>query len=56
MPFLTLEDPTGLAEVVLFPDIYERDGHHLSAFGSICVTGTVEDNQGACTLHAEKIW
>jgi len=56
MRFITLEDPTGLAEIVLFPDIYERDGHHLAGFGSICVTGTVADNFGACTLHAEKIW
>ena len=56
MRFLTLEDETGLAEVVLFPDIYERDGHHLAEFGSVCVTGTVEDGLGACTLHAEKIW
>lgn len=56
MRFLTLEDETGLAEVVLFPDVYERDGHHLAGFGTVCVTGVVENHCGACTLHAEKIW
>jgi len=56
MRFLTLEDDTALAEVVIFPDVYERDGAHLAEFGVICVTGTVEDQMGACSLHAEVIW
>ncbi len=56
MRFLTLEDESGIAEAVLFPDTYERDGHHLADGGTICVTGIVEDQLGACTLHAERIW
>ncbi|MCY2961319.1 MAG: DNA polymerase III subunit alpha [Planctomycetota bacterium] len=56
MRFLTLEDETGLAEVVVFADVYERDGAHLAEAGVLCVTGTVEDQMGACTLHAEVIW
>ncbi len=56
MRFLTLEDETALAEVVIFPDVYERDGAHLAEFGVLCVTGTVEDQMGACSLHAEVIW
>ncbi|MBI5364231.1 MAG: DNA polymerase III subunit alpha [Planctomycetes bacterium] len=56
MRFLTLEDPTGLAEVVIFPDVYEVDGAHLDAAGVLCVTGRVENQMGACTLHAERIW
>jgi DNA polymerase III alpha subunit len=56
MRFLTLEDESGLAEVVIFPDVYERDGCHLAQFGTLCVTGVVEDQMGACTLHAERIW
>jgi DNA polymerase III alpha subunit len=56
MRFLTLEDATGLAEVVVFADVYERDGAHLAESGVLCVTGTVEDQMGACTLHAEVIW
>jgi len=56
MRFLTLEDESGLAEVVVFPDVYERDGAHLAEFGTLCVTGVVENQMGACTLHAERIW
>jgi DNA polymerase III alpha subunit len=56
MRFLTLEDESGIAEVVLFPDVYERDGAHLAEFGTLCVTGIVEDQMGACTLHAERVW
>ena len=55
MRFLTLEDVSGLAEVVLFPDVYERDGHRLTHRGPHVVCGRVEDQLGACTLHAESI-
>ncbi|MCP3919558.1 MAG: DNA polymerase III subunit alpha [bacterium] len=56
MRFLTLEDTSGLAEVVLFPHVYARDGHRLAEHGTVCVTGVVEDQLGACTLHAERLW
>jgi len=56
MRFLTLEDVSGLAEVVLFPPVYRRDGHRLAEFGPLCITGTVQDQMGACTLEAERIW
>ncbi|MBK7643238.1 MAG: DNA polymerase III subunit alpha [Planctomycetes bacterium] len=56
MRFLTLEDESGLAEVVVFPDVYERDGAQLASFGALLVTGTVQNQMGACTLHAERIW
>jgi DNA-directed DNA polymerase III PolC len=56
MRFLTLEDESGLAEVVVFPDVYERDGAQLASFGALLVTGTVENQMGARTLHAERIW
>ena len=56
MRFLTLEDRTGLAEVVLFPQIYASYGHLLVSKGPFCISGSVEDQLGACTLHAERIW
>jgi DNA polymerase III alpha subunit len=56
MRFLTLEDESGIAEVVVFPDVYERDGAQLASFGALLVTGTVENQMGARTLHAERIW
>ncbi|HED64985.1 MAG TPA: DNA polymerase III subunit alpha [Planctomycetes bacterium] len=55
MCFLTLEDETGIAEVVLFPDVYARDGHRLVEHGPYIVSGTVEERMGACTLHAEAL-
>jgi DNA polymerase III alpha subunit len=56
MRFLTLEDRTGVAEVVLFPDVYAAWGHKLVSEGPFCISGRVEDQLGACTLHAERIW
>lgn len=56
MRFLTLEDESGLAEVVLFPDVYRRDGQRLAEEGVLCVTGVVQDQHGSCTLTAERIW
>jgi len=56
MRFLTLEDPSGLAEVVLFSDAYERDGHRLTNRGPFLISGRVDNQLGACTLHAERIW
>jgi len=55
MRFLTLEDETGLAEVVLFADVYERDGARLAEGGTQRITGVIHDQMGAVTLHAEKI-
>ena len=55
MRFLTLEDISGLAEVVLFPRVYGRDGHRLTHRGPFLIEGTVEDQMGAYTLHATAI-
>jgi DNA polymerase III alpha subunit len=55
MRFLTLEDESGIAEVVVFPPVYARDGHHLIGRGPFRIRGRVEDHLGACTLHAERI-
>jgi DNA polymerase III alpha subunit len=55
MRFLTLEDESGLAEVVVFPPVYARDGHRLIGRGPFRVRGRVEDHLGACTLRAERI-
>ncbi|MDA0947959.1 MAG: hypothetical protein O2799_05540, partial [Planctomycetota bacterium] len=56
MRFLTLEDPSGLAEVILFPDIYRRDGHLLDLDTVVLITGVVEEQLGACALRAERLW
>jgi DNA polymerase III alpha subunit len=56
MRFLTLEDESGIAEVVVFPDVYARDGHLLVDQGPFLISGLAEDQLGAVTLHAERIW
>jgi len=42
MKFLTLEDATGLFEVVLFPKCYASYGHHLANPGPFYIRGTVQ--------------
>ena len=55
MCFVTLEDATGLIEVVLFPPVYQRFGHLLTESGVLVVKGRVESQLGAVTLSAEWI-
>lgn len=55
MRFLTLEDESGLVEVNLFPDVYERDGERLIDRGPFLIEGRAEDHLGAVTLRAEAI-
>ncbi|HET6201295.1 MAG TPA: DNA polymerase III subunit alpha [Planctomycetota bacterium] len=52
MRFLTLEDKTGLAEAVLFPEPYRKFGHRLRGPGPYEVRGKVENQNGAFTLTA----
>ena len=42
MKFLTLADPNGLVEVVIFPDCYARYGHHLRDSGPLYVRGRLQ--------------
>ena len=56
MRFVTLEDETGLAEAVLFPGTYRRDGQRLAEFGTLCVSGVVRNELGAYCLEVERIW
>jgi DNA polymerase III alpha subunit len=56
MRFLTLEDESGLGEVLIFPDVYRRDGHLLELNLLVLITGVVEDQMGAYALRAERIW
>jgi DNA-directed DNA polymerase III PolC len=50
MKFLTMEDATGLFEVVLFPEIYARYGHHLANPGPFYIRGTVQVKDQAPTI------
>ena len=52
MKFISLEDPTGIFEVTLFPKIYQQFGHILTDKGPFIVKGKIEDNSGNRTLTA----
>ncbi|MFT5081881.1 MAG: DNA polymerase III alpha subunit, partial [Planctomycetota bacterium] len=55
MRFLTLEDESGLAEAALFATANARWSHLLTDHGPFLITGTVEEQMGACTLHVERV-
>ena len=52
MKFISLEDPTGIFEVTLFPKIYQQFGHMLADKGPFIVKGKIEDDSGNRTLTA----
>jgi DNA polymerase III alpha subunit len=53
MRFLSLEDESGMAEVVLFPRAYARLGPELAGRGPFTLVGVVIDNMGACALRPD---
>jgi DNA polymerase-3 subunit alpha len=55
MGFVTLEDESGTAEVVLFPEAWKRALPPLFRDGPLEVEGTVEDQHGAVTLTGERV-
>lgn len=55
MLFLTLEDPSGLAECTLWPDVYARFGRLARESGLLLATGVVETQYGAPTLTVERL-
>ncbi len=55
MRFLTLEDESGLAEAALFADANTRWSGVLIDHGPYLVSGLVEEQLGACTLHVDRV-
>jgi DNA polymerase III alpha subunit len=57
MMFLTLEDLSGMLEVIFFPDVYQRAKHELSGSAPILVTGIMEldDDRSEPFMRAEKV-
>jgi len=57
MLFLTLEDPSGMLDVIVFPDVYRRTRNVFSSNSPLLVTGTVEvdDDHNEPYLKAEKV-
>jgi len=55
MCFLTLEDPTGMIEAVLFPRTWQRFGAELTGQAAYHLRGRVESRDGAIALHADHL-
>lgn len=55
MAFLSLEDPTGIAEVTLFPRAYRAAAARLRGWGPFVITGRIERQYGVCSLTAERV-
>jgi len=55
MKFLTFEDPTGLIETALQPDVYARLGHRTVATGLYLVEGRIESHFGFVTLDVHDL-
>ena len=57
MMFMTLEDLSGMLDVVLFPDAYRRSSQAVHSSGALLVTGVVEVDEGRAEplLRAERV-
>ncbi|MBV8345044.1 MAG: error-prone DNA polymerase [Candidatus Eremiobacteraeota bacterium] len=54
--FLTLEDETGLVNVVVRPDVYERFRRPIRSSPTLIVEGTLQKESGCIDVIAKKIW
>ena len=55
MMFLTLEDRSGTADVILWPDVFQRSADAVLGGGPFEVRGRVEEDWGAFSLVAEQV-
>jgi error-prone DNA polymerase len=54
--FLTIEDETGLVNVIVRPDIYERNRRTIRTSQCLIVEGTLQKDHGAIDLIMKRCW
>ncbi|GAC1589681.1 MAG: error-prone DNA polymerase [Candidatus Velthaea sp.] len=54
--FLTLEDETGLVNVIVRPDIYERFRRLIRQANALVIEGTLQKDQGCIDVIAKRFW
>jgi error-prone DNA polymerase len=54
--FLTLEDETGVVNVIVRPDVYETYRRPIRASSTLIVEGTLQKESGCIDVLAKKIW
>ena len=53
--FLSLEDETGIANIILTPDVFERDRLIFTRNRFLLIVGTVQNNDGAIHVKAQHL-
>jgi len=54
--FLTLEDETGLVNVIVNPAIYERNRRVIRTSNALVIEGTLQRDQGCIDVLAKRFW
>jgi error-prone DNA polymerase len=54
--FLTLEDETGVANIIVRPDFYDQEKVALVTAPFLLVEGIVQTEDGVTAIRAEKVW
>jgi error-prone DNA polymerase len=54
--FLTLEDETGLVNVIVRPNVYEEFRRPIRSSPTLIVEGTLQKESGCIDVIAKKIW
>jgi error-prone DNA polymerase len=54
--FLTLEDETGVANIIVRPDFYDKEKLTLVQAPFLIVEGLVQTEDGVTAIRAEKVW
>jgi error-prone DNA polymerase len=53
--FLTLEDETGIINVIVRPDLYDRERVTIVGAPFLIVEGVLQNEDGVCSIRAERI-
>ena len=53
--FLTLEDETGIANIIVAPDVYARDKRTIVEEPYLLVEGTLQNQEGAVSIKADRV-
>jgi len=54
--FLTLEDETGLVNVIVNPNVYERNRRLIRSSVALVIEGTLQKEQGTLDIIAKRFW
>ena len=54
--FLTLEDETGLVNIIVRPDVYERNRRIVRSSQALVIEGVLQKDQGTLDIIARRFW